>query len=725
MKYTEQPITEALEQNYMPYTMSVIYSRAIPEIDGFKPSHRKILYTMYLMKLLKGARTKSANVVGQTMKLNPHGDAAIYETMVRLSRGNESLLLPFIDSKGNFGKVTSSEMKYAAPRYTEVKLEPVCECLFRDIQKNNVDFRDNYDGTMQEPVLLPTVFPNILANPNLGIAVGMASSFPSFNLSELCRATAAFIENREIDLIEWLPAPDFPTGGDLICDPAAMRQIYDSGLGSFKLRGKVEYDRKENMLLITEIPYTTTVESIMNSVVGLIRKGRLKEVSDIRDETDLQGLKIAIDLKRGSEPDKVIAQLYKWTKLEDSFSCNMNLLVDGKAQVLGIKAILEAWLDFRKQTIKRAAQYDIEQLHDRLHLLYGLEKVLLDIDRAIAIIRETAREDQVISNLMTAFLIDEKQAEHVADIRLRNLNREHILKKTSEIAQLEEKIRDLRGLLGDDARIEARIVRELDEVAKEFGQPRKTRIAAPEEKEIDWETPIENFNVKVFLTAHGYFKKITLVSLRASGEHKLKDDDAIVQEYDAENIDEAIFFTNYRNAYKVKLYDLEETKASVLGIYLPNRLELEEGEEILYMVVTRDFGGHMIFGFENGKIARVPLEAYRTKQNRRKLLKAYSDESPLVRLLYLQQPEDITLIRQSGNEVKAMIVASELVPEKVTRNTQGVQAMRLRKGSKMVGLFQTARHPFSEEKYRKSTIPSSGEELDPMDAMTINQWIKS
>jgi len=628
INYIDQPITETLEKNFMPYAMSVIVSRAIPEIDGFKPSHRKILYTMYKMKLLKGARTKSANIVGQTMKLNPHGDQAIYATMVRLSRGNEALLLPYVDSKGNFGKITSRDMAFAAPRYTEAKLDEVCEELFKDIDKNTVDFVDNYDGSMQEPTLLPTTFPNILANPNKGIAVGMASNFPSFNLKELCEATIAFIQNPGVDITEIMPAPDFPTGGDLIHNKTDMHKIYDSGMGSFKIRGKIDYIKSENMLEITEIPYTTTVEQIIEKIVELIKAGRIKEINDIRDETDLKGLKIAIDLKRGTDHEKLISKLFKFTTLEDSFSCNMNLLINGRPRVLGIKAILMEWLLFRRNCITRSALFDIARLNEKLHLLYGLQKVLLDIDKAIRIIRETEQEKEVVPNLMLSFGIDEVQANYVADIRLRNLNKEYILNRVSEIEGLEEEIRKLDELSKNEKKIDKVIVKELQTIIKKYALPRKTRLISEHEVvQHVAEAHVEDYNLKVFFTAHNYLKKVTLVSLRSSGDHKIKEEDEILQEIDGTNKDEIIFFTNKCNAYKMRMHEIEDHKVSSLGVYLPNILELEPDEEVLYCVLTNDFKGFMIFGFENGKVARVPLEAYRTKTNRKKLVKAYGDEA--------------------------------------------------------------------------------------------------
>lgn len=726
INYIDQPITETLEKNFMPYAMSVIVSRAIPEIDGFKPSHRKILYTMYKMKLLKGARTKSANIVGQTMKLNPHGDQAIYATMVRLSRGNEALLLPYVDSKGNFGKITSRDMAFAAPRYTEAKLDEVCEELFKDIDKNTVDFVDNYDGSMQEPTLLPTTFPNILANPNKGIAVGMASNFPSFNLKELCEATIAFIQNPGVDITEIMPAPDFPTGGDLIHNKTDMHKIYDSGMGSFKIRGKIDYIKSENMLEITEIPYTTTVEQIIEKIVELIKAGRIKEINDIRDETDLKGLKIAIDLKRGTDHEKLISKLFKFTTLEDSFSCNMNLLINGRPRVLGIKAILMEWLLFRRNCITRSALFDIARLNEKLHLLYGLQKVLLDIDKAIRIIRETEQEKEVVPNLMLSFGIDEVQANYVADIRLRNLNKEYILNRVSEIEGLEEEIRKLDELSKNEKKIDKVIVKELQTIIKKYALPRKTRLISEHEVvQHVAEAHVEDYNLKVFFTAHNYLKKVTLVSLRSSGDHKIKEEDEILQEIDGTNKDEIIFFTNKCNAYKMRMHEIEDHKVSSLGVYLPNILELEPDEEVLYCVLTNDFKGFMIFGFENGKVARVPLEAYRTKTNRKKLVKAYGDEAKIVRMHYFEEEGDLTMVRESSKEIRAIVFNTSLITEKVTKNTRGIQVFRMKKGSIITALLKSEHHPFEDnEKYRITDIPKSGEELDPYEKLTLNRWIK-
>lgn len=724
--FIDQRITETLEKNFMPYAMSVIVSRAIPEIDGFKPSHRKILYTMYKMKLLKGNKTKSANVVGQTMKLNPHGDLSIYATMVRLTRGNEALLLPYVDSKGNFGKITSRDMKHAAARYTEVKLDGVCEELFADIDKDTVDFVDNYDGTMKEPTLLPTTFPNILANPNKGIAVGMASNFPSFNLKELCEATIAFIDNPEVNLLEIMPAPDFPTAGELVYNPDEMQKIYETGMGSFKLRGKIQYLKDDNMLEITEIPYTTTVEQIIDKIVEMIKSGRIKEVNDVRDETDLKGLKIAIDLKRGTDPHKLIPKLFRYTTLEDSFSCNMNLLINGRPKVLGIKQILQEWLIFRRNCIKRSTAFDIDRLYEKLHLLYGLQKVLLDIDLAIKIIRETDKDKEVIPNLMRAFDIDETQAEFVADIKLRNINKEYILSRTNEIEAMEKELKRLMELMSSDKKINKVIIKDLQRIIKNYQKPRLTKLVNPENiirHEVIVEQ-IEDYNLKVFFTAHNYMKKVSLVSLRASGDHKIKDDDEILQELEGSNKDEILFFTNQNNVYKMKMHEIDDHKVSSLGVYLPNILEMDEGEEVLYCVLTGSFTGFMIFGFENGKVAKVPLESYRTKTNRKKLVKAFSDDSPLVRMHFVEEDSDMTMIREDEKgEARAIIFNSSSVPEKVTKNTKGVQVFRMKKKSLITAFFKTEMHPFEDlDKYKITEVPKSGDVLDPFEKMTFNQW---
>jgi len=722
LDYKDQPITQTLEKNYMPYVMSVIVSRAIPEIDGFKPSHRKILYTMYQMKLLKGNRTKSANVVGQTMKLNPHGDQAIYATLVRLTNGNEALLLPYIDSKGNFGKVTSRDMKFAAPRYTEVKLNEICEELFMDIDKNTVDLIDNYDGSTKEPVLLPTTFPNILANPNKGIAVGMASNFASFNLKELCEATIALIKNPNTDLIEIMPAPDFSTGGRILYDKTAMQQIYNTGVGSFKIRGKIHHDVKENMLIITEIPYTTTIEQIIDRIIELIKLGRIKEISDVRDETDLKGLKIAIDLKRGTDVEKLIAKIFRYTPLEDSFSCNQNLLIDGRPKVLGVREIILEWLKFRQNCIVRSAVYDIEKLSNKRHLLLGLQEVLLDIDETVRIIRKTEEEKQVIPNLMRHFSITIDQANFVADIKLRQLNREYILSRISEIESLNKEIERLNKLINDVAFVNQQIKLELKHIIKKYGKDRKTELLNPAKVIVHDETEqITDYNLKVFITAHQYIKKVSLVSLRSSGEHKLKEDDSIVQEIEGNNIDEILFFTNKCNVYKLKLHEIEDQKVSNLGIYLPNILELEDEEQVIYTVITSDFKGHMVFGYENGKVAKVSLEAYQTKTNRKKLVKAYSNLSKLVGILFIEEDSDLFAIREDHKgEMRALLFNSNLLSEIISKNTKGVQAIRLKKQSYMVSMQKFEADLIDEsERYRCKELPKSGETVDPVFHMTF------
>ncbi len=711
-------ITETLEQNYMPYAMSVILSRALPEIDGFKPSHRKLLYTMYKMRLLNGPRTKSANVVGQTMKLNPHGDQAIYATLVRLTRGHDALIHPYIDSKGNFGKTSSRDMAFAAARYTEVKLDKISEELFKDIEKNTVEFVDNYDGQMKEPTLLPTTFPNILVNANKGIAVGMASSICSFNLKEVCDATIAYMKSTEIDLLKYLKAPDLSTGGRLLYSKSKLKKIYDTGVGSFKLRGRYRYVKEDNCLEIIEIPYTATVEQIIDKVIDLVKSGRVREINDIRDETDLGGLKIAMDLKRGVDPEKLMAKLFRFTPLEDSFSCNFNVLVDGAPQVLGIKGIIDAWLRFRVDCIKRQLQFDIDKLDQRLHLLKGLEKVILDIDKAIEIIRETEEEKLVVPNLMAYFEIDEIQADYVADIKLRNINKEYILKRTSEISALEKEREELYGILTDDVKIKNRIKKELKEVSKKFGKERRTEIIDPDDAlQHDDEQMIPDYNLTVFFTNHNYFKKISMASLRASSNHKLKDDDEIMQEIEGSNKDEVLFFSNRHNVYKMKLHEIPDHKASSLGVYLPNILEMEEGEQILYTVVTNDFSGHMIYVFDNGKIAKVPLKSYETKTNRKKLVKAYSDFGSLVRMYYFTEDQDIVLIRYNTPEEYRLIKTStELIPEKATKNTRGVQTVRMKKGSSISGCYLPEELEIEElDRFTISKLPMSGKEVDMLE----------
>lgn len=722
MEIIKQRITETLEQNYMPYAMSVIVSRAIPEIDGFKPSHRKLLYTMYKMKLLNGQRTKSANVVGQTMKLNPHGDQAIYATMVRLTRGYDALLHPYVDSKGNFGKVTSRDMKFAASRYTEVKLDAMCEEIFKDIDKNTVDFVDNYDGRMKEPVLLPTRFPNILVSANRGIAVGMASNIASFNLAEICQAVSLYIDNPEIDLSTILTGPDFPTGGYLIYDESVLKEIYASGTGSVKIRAKYQIDQKNNCLEIVEIPYTTTVEAIIEKIIELVKLGKIKEINDIRDETDLGGLKIAIDLKRGVDAEALMAKLYRYTTLEDSFSCNFNVLINGRPKVLGVKSLIKEWLIFRVACLKRGMQYDLDVISEKLHLLNGLRKVLLDIDRAIQIVKDTDKDIDVVPNLMSAFQIDEVQADFVAEIKLRNLNKDYLLNRISEIKKMEAEVTRLNTLINSDKEIKQLIKKEQSEISKKYGKPRKTEIIHLEKVRFHEDKhEIEDFNLKLFITAHGYIKKVSLVSLRASNTHKMKDDDTIVQELDGTNLDDLLFFTDQHQVYKIKAHEIEEHKASNLGDYIANVLKMDPNENVLYVVNTRDYEGHMIYAFENGKIARVPLKSFETKTNRKKLIKAYADESPLIFIDYILDNSHYLMIRKSGvDQYTALIVPSDLVPEKATKNTVGVQVVRMKKDSGI----ELIRKIYAEEmalnsKWCISKLPAPGTTIDPMLKMTL------
>ena len=635
----QDPITATLESNYMPYAMSVIVSRALPEIDGFKPAHRKLLYTMYGMGLLKGARTKSANVVGSTMHLNPHGDAAIYETMVRMGRSNESLLVPFVDSKGNFGKAYSRDMSYAAARYTEAKLEPVCEELFRDIDKETVDFVPNYDGTTTEPTLLPVTFPTILANSTLGIAVGMACNICSFNLSELCATTVALIKDPDHDISTTMPAPDFVGGGQILYDEAQMRQIYEQGRGSVRVRAAYRTVPGENIIEVTQIPPTTTVEAIMDKIAELVKAGKVREIGDMRDETDLNGLKLTLDLKRGVDPDKLMTKLYKATPLEDSFSCNFNILISGQPRVMGVREILREWTAFRTECVRRRTWYDLQGKQKRLHLLQGLAAILLDIDKAIRIIRSTEQEQEVVPNLMIGFGIDEPQAEYVAEIRLRHLNREYLLKRTGEIDQLEKDIADLEDVLAKPARVRRIIIAELNEVAKKYGKPRRSPILydLPQEEEAEEVEAVPDYPVTVFFTREGYLKKIQPQGLRTAGAHKLKEGDEILRQVETRNNLDALFFTDRCQVYKVRLAELEDGKVAQMGIFVPGRLGMEEGENILEMVLTADYSGHMLFFFANGKCAKIPLSAYATKQNRRKLLRAYSDKAPLALILPVRQ----------------------------------------------------------------------------------------
>lgn len=679
-KVVEQQIVSTLEKNYMPYAMSVIMSRAIPEIDGFKPSHRKLLYTMYKMGLLTGGRTKSANIVGQTMRLNPHGDAAIYDTMVRLSRGYEALLHPYVDSKGNFGKFYSRDMAWAASRYTEAKLAAICSELFRDIDKNTVDFVDNYDSTMQEPTLLPATFPSVLVNANTGIAVGMASSVCSFNLKEVCETATARIQHPNHDILSTLQAPDFPGGGQILYDRQQMEQIYRTGRGGIRVRSRYAYDASANCIDITQIPPSTTVEVIVEKVVDLVKQGKVKEISDIRDETGLAGLKITIDLKRGADPHKLMAKLFRLTTLEDTFSCNFNILVQGVPRVMGVGEILDEWTAFRIECVRRRTEFDLQKKMDKLHLLKGLEAILLDIDKAVSIVRKTEEEAEVVPNLMIGFGIDEAQAEYVAEIKLRHLNREYILKRTQDIAQLQSDIAELNAILDDPKKIRKIIIQELKEVAEKYGQPRRSILLYQDEladvaEELD---EVPDYPVNLFFTRDGYFKKITPQSLRMSGEQKLKEGDEVTEHIEATNAADLLFFTDRCQVYKAKASDFDDTKASVLGDYVPAKLQMDEGESILQMLVTSDFGGYVLFFFENGKAAKVELSSYETKTNRKKLVNAYCDKSPLVSLLVL--PEDAEVLMTSSQGRK-LLVHTGVIQAKSTRNTQGVQIMTLRRNA--------------------------------------------
>ena len=672
----EQPITDTLETNYMPYAMSVIVSRAIPEIDGFKPSHRKLLYTMYEMGLLTKPRTKSANIVGQTMRLNPHGDAAIYDTMVRLSRGYGALLTPFVDSKGNFGKVYSRDMAWAAPRYTEAKLTAICSELFRDIDSDTVDFVDNYDNTMKEPALLPTTFPNILVSANQGIAVGMASQLCGFNLSEVCDTTVAYLKNPDCDIAATLLAPDFPTGGQVVLEGSGLEEVYRTGRGSVKLRGRYRYVKSENVIEIYEIPYTTTTEAILDKVAELIKAGKLKEISDMRDETDLNGLKLAIDLKRGTDPDKVMAKLFKSTTLQDAISCNFNVLVAGTPRVMGVRELLEEWCAWRQECVRRRVYFTLGKKKDKLHLLKGLKRILLDIDKAIAIIRETEEEAEVVPNLMIGFGIDEIQAEYVAEIKLRNINKEYILKRTEELENLRDEIDDLQDVLDKPQRVKKIITGELESVKKKYAVPRRTEIVYSHEvEEYREEDETPDYPIHLFLSREGYFKKITPQSLRMAAEQKYKEEDGLSQSFETTNRAEIMFFTDRCQVYKCRLSDFGDTKASAMGDYLPTKLSMDDGEHVVYAYLPGDYAGHLIFFFENGKAARVEAAAYQTTSNRRKLTGAYSDKSPLVKVIDLR--EDLELAVYS-TEPRALIFNTALLSPKATRSTQGVQVMTLK-----------------------------------------------
>ena len=698
-------ITQTLEKNYMPYAMSVIISRAIPEIDGFKPSHRKLLYTMYKMGLLGGNRTKSANVVGQTMKLNPHGDAAIYETMVRLTEGHMALLHPLVDSKGNFGRQYSRDMAYAASRYTEVRLLPICNEIFGDIDKNTVEFVDNYDGTLKEPSLLPTAFPNILINPNQGIAVGMASNIASFNLREVCNATIALMKDKNADLSEYITGPDFSTGGYLLKNDEAMEKIFSSGTGSVRVRAKYNYDKKQNIIEVTEIPYTATVEAIIDKLAELIKGGKLRDINDVRDETDKSGLKITFELKRGVDPDKLMARLFKLTPLEDSFSCNFNVLIDGEPMVLGVRDILKHWINFRMECIRRMLQFDIEKKSARLHLLQGLEKILLDIDKAIYIVRNTPEDAMVVPNLMSGFGIDKVQAEFVAEIKLRNLNKEYILKRTSEIEKLIAEIDDLKKTLESDARIRKLISKQLDEIADKYGAERKTVVITPDEEDTPVvENFIEDYNVRVFMTKDNYFKKITLVSLRAASEQKYKEGDSLLCEAEATNRMDMLFFSDKQNVYKMRLNDIPDTKASALGEYLPNIIGMEPDEKIIYATPGYDYSGFMLFAFESGKVAKVDMKGYETKTNRKKLTNAYG-KGVIIGMLYCKEECQVALF---SNIDKCVVFNTKDILTKTSRSSQGVQVMTMRRKSLLTRIELPEVSLKSTAGYEARTIPSSG-----------------
>lgn len=709
-----QNIIDTLEINYMPYAMSVIMSRAIPEIDGFKPSHRKLLYTMYKMGLLNGATVKSANIVGRTMQLNPHGDAAIYETMIRLARGNESLLHPYIESKGNFGKSYSKNMQYAASRYTEAKLAPIAAELFRDIDKDTVDFVPNYDNSMQEPTLFPVTFPSVLVNANMGIAVGMASNICSFNLGEICNTTVELIKDPDADIMETLKAPDFIGGGQIIYDEALMREIYRTGRGSFKLRAKYNYDKSSNCIDIYEIPATTTSEAIIDKIIDLAKAGRVKEISDIRDETDKKGLKITIDLKRGTDPDKLMKKLFKSTPLEDSFGCNFNVLIAGTPRVLGVRELLLEWIAFRTQCVNRRVYFDLSKAKDKLHLLEGLQKILLDIDKAIKIIRSTDEEQEVVPNLMIGFGIDKIQAEYVAEIKLRHLNREYILKRTADIEQLRKDIEDMEDILSSKSRVKKIIIAELKEVAEKYDKPRRTEIIFADVEEDDEEIEeIPDYPVTLFFTKEGYFKKITPQSLRMSGEQKLKEGDEIVQTVEASNNTDLLFFTDKCQVYKAKAADFSDTKASVLGEFVASALQMDKDESAVYMAVTTDYKGYMLFFFENGKVTKVDMSAYETKTNRKKLIKAYCDKFPIVAIRHINEDCEIVMKSSSG---RILLLNTGAVSPKTTKDTQGVGVMTQRKNHRLESVTDFSEDMFQKPaRYRTRTLPAAGSTLSAED----------
>ena len=708
-----QQITDTLETNFMPYAMSVIISRAIPEIDGFKPSHRKLLYTMYKMGLINGGRIKSANIVGRTMQLNPHGDAAIYETMVRLSKGNETLLHPYIDSKGNFGKAYSKNMVYAAARYTEAKLESICSELFGDIDKNTVEFVDNYDSTMKEPTLLPVSFPTVLVNMNSGIAVGMASNICSFNLKELCATTIGLIKNPDFDIFETLKAPDFIGGGLIVYDRAALEEVYSTGRGSIKIRARYSYDKSSNCIDITEIPATTTCEAIIDKIIEKVKAGALKEISDIRDETDKSGLKITIDLKRGTDPDKLMKRLYKFTSLEDSFSANFNILVAGVPRVMGVAEILEEWIAFRTECVKRRVYFDLTKAKDKLHLLLGLKKILLDIDKAIKIVRETEEESEVVPNLMIGFGIDEIQAEYVAEIKLRHLNREYILKRLSDIDDLRKSIEDMEDILNSKSRVKKIIVDELTKISDKYGKDRKSEIIYDTDNEEELVEEIPDYEANLFFTRDGYFKKITPLSLRMGGEQKLKEGDEMVAAINSKNSAELLFFTDKCQVYKAKASDFEDSKASVLGDFIPSKLEFEKDEKPIYMAVTSDYKGYMLFVFENGKVAKVTMSGYATKTNRKKLIKAYSDKSPIVAAMYIEEDAEVVLSSTAGRQ---LLVNTGAISPKAAKDTAGVNVMTLKKYHKVQSVRLYKEGEFAKpHRYRTKTLPAAGATLSADD----------
>lgn len=717
--FTEQKITDTLELNYMPYAMSVIISRAIPEIDGFKPAHRKLLYTMYKMGLLNGNRTKSTNVVGQTMKLNPHGDASIYETLVRITRGNDALLHPFIDSKGNFGKQYSRDMAYAASRYTEVKLDNICSEIFKNIDKNTVDFVDNYDGSLKEPVLFPTTFPNILVTPNQGIAVSMASSICSFNLKEICTAAINYIKNKDIDLKKYIKAPDFSSGGEIIYNPEEIENIYNTGRGSFKVRAKYRYDKKNSLIEIYEIPYTATIEVIIDKIILLVKQNKIKEINDVRNETDLNGLRITIDIKRNADPDMLMRKLYHMTALTDNFNCNFNILVDGSPKVMGIKEILEHWLIFRINCVKRQCEFDLNKKMEKHHLLEGLSKILLDVDKAIKIIRQTDEDINVIPNLIKGFNIDKIQAEYICEIKLRNLNKQYLMQRVSEKEKIENDIKELENLKNNEELIKNLICTELKEISKKYGKPRKTDIIYHEQvQQITNEILIEDYSVKLFLTKHNYFKKITLISLRSASEQKLKEEDVIIQEIETNNKSDVLFFSDKYNVYKSKVYDLNECKASSLGDYLSNILELEENENIIYMTVTNDYTGFMIFAFENGKVAKIDLKSYETKVNRKRLLNAYSSKSPIAGMYFVKEDCDMIAIRDND---KALLFNTSLLNINSTKNSSGIQVYNLKKNSKVAMFFEKSYFKSDDiEYYRSDKIPATGHFINEKDKIENN-----